>query len=68
MMGLFQDLVAIQRQIYLAFAERIGDFARTGAWLSHAAKARVGQGYPLGGFAALQAAFEGSHTVRAPAT
>ena len=28
MMGLFQDLVAIQREIYLAFADRIGDFAR----------------------------------------
>lgn len=32
MMGLFQDLVAIQREIYLAFADRIGDFARTGDW------------------------------------
>lgn len=32
MMGLFQDLVAIQREIYLAFAGRIGDFAKTGDW------------------------------------
>ncbi len=32
MMGLFQDLVAIQREIYLAFADRIGDFAKTGDW------------------------------------
>lgn len=32
MMGLFQDLVAIQRDIYLAFADRIGDFAKTGDW------------------------------------
>jgi hypothetical protein len=28
----FQDLVAIQREIYLAFADRIGDFAKTGDW------------------------------------
>jgi len=32
MMGLFKDLVAIQREIYLAFADRIGDFARTSDW------------------------------------
>ena len=32
MIGLFQDLVAVQREIYLAFADRIGDFARTGDW------------------------------------
>lgn len=32
MPGLFQDLVAIQREIYLAFADRIGDFAQTGDW------------------------------------
>jgi len=32
MMGLFQDLVAIQREIYLVFADRIGDFAKTGDW------------------------------------
>ena len=29
MMGLLQDLVAIQRETYLAFADRIGDFAQT---------------------------------------
>ncbi|MBU2147708.1 MAG: ABC transporter permease [Alphaproteobacteria bacterium] len=29
---MFQDLVAVQREIYLAFADRIGDFARTGDW------------------------------------
>jgi nickel/cobalt exporter len=34
MMGLFQDLVAIQRDIYLAFADRIGDFAKNGDWTS----------------------------------
>jgi len=32
MIALFQDLVAIQREIYLAFADRIGDFAKTGNW------------------------------------
>lgn len=32
MMTLLQDLVAIQREIYLAFADRIGIFARTGDW------------------------------------
>ena len=32
MIGLFQDLVVVQREIYLAFADRIGDFARTGDW------------------------------------
>jgi ABC-type nickel/cobalt efflux system permease component RcnA len=32
MMALFQVLVAIQREIYLAFADRIGTFARTGDW------------------------------------
>jgi hypothetical protein len=31
-MGLLPDLVAIQREIYLACADRIGDFARTGDW------------------------------------
>ncbi len=30
MIGPFQDLVAIQREIYLAFANRIGDFAKRG--------------------------------------
>lgn len=32
MMWLFQDLVAIQREIYLAFADRIKMFAETGDW------------------------------------
>jgi ABC-type nickel/cobalt efflux system permease component RcnA len=32
MRGLFHDLVAIQREIYLAFADRIDDFAKTGDW------------------------------------
>lgn len=32
MIGLFQDLVAFQREIYLAFAERIKAFAETGEW------------------------------------
>lgn len=32
MMGLLQELVAIQREIYLAFADRIGNFAETGDW------------------------------------
>lgn len=32
MMGLFQDLVAIQREIYLAFADHIKEFAGTGDW------------------------------------
>jgi ABC-type nickel/cobalt efflux system permease component RcnA len=32
MMGLLQELVAIQREIYLAFAARIGNFAETGDW------------------------------------
>lgn len=32
MMGLFQDLVAVQREIHLAFAERIKTFAETGDW------------------------------------
>ncbi|MEQ1945458.1 sulfite exporter TauE/SafE family protein [Mesorhizobium sp. VNQ89] len=31
-MGLLQELVAIQREIYLAFAARIGNFAETGDW------------------------------------
>jgi len=31
-MGLLQELVAIQREIYLAFADRIGNFAETGDW------------------------------------
>ena len=29
---LLQDVVAIQREIYLAFADRVGDFAKTGDW------------------------------------
>lgn len=33
MWGLFQDLVAIQREIYLAFADRIRAFAETGDWM-----------------------------------
>ncbi len=32
MIGLFQDLVAIQREIYQSFADRIGAFAQTGDW------------------------------------
>lgn len=32
MMWLFQDLVAIQRDIYFAFADRIREFAETGDW------------------------------------
>lgn len=32
MMGLFQDLVAIQREIYLAFADHIREFEETGNW------------------------------------
>jgi nickel/cobalt exporter len=42
MMGLFQDLVAIQREIYLAFADRIGDFAKTGNWTLLAAYLPMG--------------------------
>lgn len=42
MMRLFQDLVAIQREIYLAFADRIGDFATTGDWTLLAAYLRMG--------------------------
>lgn len=42
MMGLFQDLVAIQRDIYLAFADRIGDFASTGDWTLLAAYLPMG--------------------------
>lgn len=42
MMGLFQDLVAIQREIYLAFADRIGDFAKTGDWTLLAAYLPMG--------------------------
>jgi len=42
MMGLFQDLVAIQREIYLAFADRIGDFATTGDWALLAAYLPMG--------------------------
>ncbi len=42
MMGLFQDLVAIQREIYLAFAERIGNFAKTGDWTLLAAYLPMG--------------------------
>jgi ABC-type nickel/cobalt efflux system permease component RcnA len=33
MWGLFQDLVAVQREIYLAFADRIRTFAETGDWM-----------------------------------
>ncbi len=32
MIGLFQDLVALQREIYLAFADRIKMFAAGGEW------------------------------------
>jgi len=32
MWGLYQELIAVQREIYLAFAERIGTFASTGDW------------------------------------
>jgi len=32
MWGFYQDLVAFQREIYLAFADRIGSFAATGDW------------------------------------
>jgi ABC-type nickel/cobalt efflux system permease component RcnA len=42
MMGLFQDLVAIQRESYLAFADRIGDFAQTGDWSPLAAYLPMG--------------------------
>ncbi len=42
MMGLFQDLVAIQREIYLAFADRIGAFAQTGDWALLAAYLPMG--------------------------
>lgn len=42
MMGLFQDLVAIQREIYLAFAERIRAFAETGDWTLLAAYLPMG--------------------------
>lgn len=33
MWGFFQDLVAIQREIYLAFADRTRAFAETGDWM-----------------------------------
>jgi len=42
MLGLFQDLVAIQREIYLAFADRIGNFAQTGDWTLLAAYLPMG--------------------------
>ncbi len=42
MMGLFQDLVAIQREIYLAFADRIREFAETGDWALLAAYLPIG--------------------------
>lgn len=42
MMGLFQDLVAIQREIYLVFADRIGEFAKTGDWTLLAAYLPMG--------------------------
>lgn len=32
MLGLYQDLLALQREIYLTFADRIGSFAATGDW------------------------------------
>lgn len=32
MWGLYQDLIALQREIYLSFADRIGTFAVTGDW------------------------------------
>lgn len=32
MLQLYQQLVALQREIYLTFADRIGSFATTGAW------------------------------------
>jgi len=41
-MGVFQDLVAIQREIYLACAGRIGDFAKTGDWAFLAAYLPMG--------------------------
>jgi ABC-type nickel/cobalt efflux system permease component RcnA len=42
MMGLFQDLIALQREIYLAFADRIGTFAQTGDWTLLAAYLPMG--------------------------
>ena len=38
MMGLFQDLIALQREIHLAFADRIGTFAQIGDWCRLALK------------------------------
>ena len=42
MWGLYQDLVAFQREIYLAFADRIGSFAATGDWSQLAAYLPMG--------------------------
>ncbi|WP_122523197.1 ABC transporter permease [Pannonibacter phragmitetus] len=42
MWGIYQDLVAIQREIYLAFADRIGVFAATGDWHQLAAYLPMG--------------------------
>jgi nickel/cobalt exporter len=42
MMGLLQDLVAIQREIYLAFADRISEFAASGDWTLLAAYLPMG--------------------------
>ncbi|WP_095081714.1 ABC transporter permease [Mesorhizobium sophorae] len=39
---MFQHLVAIQREIYLAFADRIGGFAKTGDWAVLAAYLPMG--------------------------
>ncbi|MES0022395.1 MULTISPECIES: ABC transporter permease [unclassified Mesorhizobium] len=41
-MFLFQHLIAIQREIYLAFADRIGSFAKTGDWAVLAAYLPMG--------------------------
>ena len=41
-MGLLQELVAIQREIYLAVADRIGNFAETGDWQLPAAYLPMG--------------------------
>lgn len=32
MTGLFQEVIAIQREIYLTLADRIGSFAEIGDW------------------------------------
>ena len=41
-MYLFQSLIAIQRDIYLAFADRTGAFAQTGDWSALAAYLPMG--------------------------